>query len=856
MSISRATMQISLADLFRIEVETEGRVLTDALLALEREGAAADVERLMRAAHSIKGAARIVSMDHAVQVAHALEDFFVSGVRVEPGNVDVLLRAVDLLSRLANGAAEEREAQAMVEEIGSLRETREPRETPEPPRTRATPKTLTDVPIPKLDARTAMLPVFRSELAAHGAAIRNELAAPQPRADVLRSAFDAIAGSARLLRIGPLAAFASASAQGTIPPDQQAIEGILALSRSDDETFDQQLAQLLAALPSVWTAAAPAAALQAAAPAAAGALESGDSRRRSPDPAPRKTQGRREVRIPADKLDRLMAVTGETTVAARWFDGFTRAISRLKQQQDALLDAIEDPDLRQLAAECRAAVAERFEECVTFSRQLENVSNRLYREVIATRMRAFSAGVHPFPRLVRDVARQLGKQVELQIGGGSTEVDRDILEKLEAPLTHLLRNAVDHGLETPEERVEAGKPAEGSIRLEASHQAGMLHVIVQDDGRGIDVERVRARVAERGLAGPEIVSRLSEAELLEFLFLPGFTTAESVTEISGRGVGLDAVQTVVQEVGGAVRVDTRPGRGTTFTLQLPITRSVVRALLVEIAGEPYAVPLTRIEHALVAAKQEVHVAESREYVRFAGNNVGIVPARQILGLEPAALADTVSILIISNQRSRYGVAVDRFTGESDLVLRTLDPRLGKVPNVSAVSVTLDGTPILLLDVDDLVVSVGEILNEGRLQRVAVERATIEQKIPIRRKRVLVVDDSLTVREVERRLLEHHGYEVEVAVDGMHGWNAVRSGRFDLVISDVDMPRMSGIELVSRIKADERLARIPVMIVSYKDREEDRMRGLDAGANYYLTKGSFADDTMMRAVADLIGPGQA
>ena len=832
----RQTLQVPMAELFRVEVETEGRVLTDALLALEREGAAADVEKLMRAAHSIKGAARVVSMDHAVQVAHALEDFFVSGVRIEPGSVDVFLRAVDLLSRLANGGAGEAEARAMVAEIGGLREPRK------------APKTVADVPVPKrVDANKAMLPVFRSELFAHGTAIRNELAMPQPRADVLRGAFEAIAGSARMLRIEPLAAYAAASAEGSIPPDELALENILALAQSDDETYEPQLARLLAALPSGAAGFSP--------PAAPSGLKPAAPPRKKTVERPNR-QGRREVRITADKLDRLMAATGETTVAARWFDGFTRAMSHLKQQQDALLDAIDDPELRQRAAECRAAAAERYEECLTFSRQLENISGRLYREVIATRMRAFSVGVHPFPRLVRDVARQLGKQVELQIRGGSTEVDRDILEKLEAPLTHLLRNAVDHGLEPPAERVEAGKPAEGRIRLEASHQAGMLHVIVQDDGRGIDVERVRASVAERGLAGPEIVSRLTEAELLEFLFLPGFTTAESVTEISGRGVGLDAVQSVVQEVGGAVRVATQPGRGTTFTLQLPITRSVVRALLVEIAGEPYAVPLTRIEHALVAARGEIHVAESHEYVRFGGNNVGIVPARQILGLERAPRAEAVSILIISNQRSRYGVAVDRFTGESDLVLRPLDPRLGKVPNVSAVSVTIDGTPILLLDVDDLVASVGEILSEGRLQRVAGERATLEQKLPIRRKRVLVVDDSLTVREVERRLLEHHGYEVEVAVDGMHGWNAVRSSHFDLIISDIDMPRMSGIELVSRIKADERLARIPVMIVSYKDREEDRMRGLDAGANYYLTKGSFADDAMLRAVADLIGPGQA
>jgi two-component system sensor histidine kinase and response regulator WspE len=201
------------------------------------------------------------------------------------------------------------------------------------------------------------------------------------------------------------------------------------------------------------------------------------------------------------------------------------------------------------------------------------------------------------------------------------------------------------------------------------------------------------------------------------------------------------------------------------------------------------------------------------------------------------------------------VVVDRFAGESDLVLRPLDPRLGKVPNLSAVSLSVDGIPILLLDIDDIVTTVDELLAGGGLQRL-LARSAAQETLSNRRKRVLVVDDSLTVRELERRLLENRGYEVEVAVDGMHAWNAVRTEQFDLVISDVDMPRMNGIELVTRIKGDERLSRIPVVIVSYKDREEDRLRGLEAGANYYLTKTSFQDETMLRAVADLIGPAQS
>jgi two-component system sensor histidine kinase and response regulator WspE len=359
----------------------------------------------------------------------------------------------------------------------------------------------------------------------------------------------------------------------------------------------------------------------------------------------------------------------------------------------------------------------------------------------------------------------------------------------------------------------------------------------------------------RGLAAADIAANLSEAELLEFLFLPGFTTTSRVTEVSGRGVGLDAVQAMVREVGGNVRVATQPGRGTTFTLQMPIARSVVRALLVEIAGEPYAVPLTRIEHALVVPRAEIHLAENREYVRFDGGNVGVISARQILGLDSAPAAAEASILILSDRRKRYGIAVDRFTGESDLVLRRLDARLGKVPNISAVSVTLDGAPILLFDVDDLVASIDEIVDRGRPERLLAAMAQ-QATLPIRRKRVLVVDDSLTVREFARRLLESNGYDVELAVDGMHGWNAVRSSAFDLVISDIDMPRMDGIELLANIKSDERLSRLPVVIVSYKDRDEDRARGLDAGADRYLAKGSLADETMLHAVVELIGPAES
>ena len=452
--------------------------------------------------------------------------------------------------------------------------------------------------------------------------------------------------------------------------------------------------------------------------------------------------------------------------------------------------------------------------------------------------------------MIRDLARKLGKLVAFEVIGENTGVDRDILEKLEAPLNHLIRNSLDHGLETPEDRQAAGKSPTGTIRLEARHRAGMLQIQLSDDGRGIDPEKLRTRVLNLGLATNEIAAKLNDGELLEFLFLPGFSTKDKVTEISGRGVGLDVVQTMVREVSGSVRVTSKLGKGSRFTLEMPITMSVIRALLVEIAAEPYAFPLNRIDRILRVPLSSVQSLEGRRHFLLDGEAVGLVDARDVFDLSSTSLDRDIMAVVVAGDRShRFGLIVDAFLGERDLEVRPLDPRLGKVPNLNSASILEDGRPVLIFDVEDLVRSIDNLVNGRRSSRVAVPSATTETR---RAKRILVVDDSITVREVERQVLEAKGYHVESAVDGIDGWNTVRNGQYDLVISDVDMPRMDGIQFVTRIKQDVDLRRTPVIIVSYKDREEDRMRGLDAGANAYLTKSSFKDETFLQTVVDLIG----
>jgi len=754
----------SMLELFRLEAEGQTAVLSAGVLAIEElERSPATVESMMRAAHSLKGAARIVGLDAAVRVAHALEDVFVAAGKgqfhVRPEHADLLLAAIDFLGSIAKAD----------------------------------------------DALTAD--------------------GPWPdRAAALVAALDAMLAGRTTPAVG-----IPAAPSPPVPAAPAAVEPAVALPPPPPEP-DAEPARPVAR-----------------------PIETAD----------------RVVRVSADSLTRLVGLAGESLVETRQLRPFVDALLQLRSAQVDLADAVGGFDEKIKAAELPlppalvallATIRERADACLTsltghvedfesFARRNEDLSNRLHQEVIVSRMRPLADGIRGFPRLVRDLARTLGKQVRFEVHGEQTGVDRDILDKLEAPLSHLVRNAVDHGLETPAERTAAGKPDTGEIRLEARHRAGMLHITLTDDGRGIDVERLRARAIARGLVAKAVADQLTELELLEFLFLPGFSTKDQVTEISGRGVGLDVVQSMVKAVGGSVRVATQPGRQTVFTLQLPITMSVIRALLVDVGGEPYAFPLTRIDRILFCPHADIRTVEGRQYFDRDGVSIGLVLAAQILETGGGPPADPMPVVVISDRGQQFGMIVDAFLGERDLEVRPLDPRLGKVQDVNSASLLENGAPVLIVDVEDLVRSIDNVLMGRRLSRVEFERLAEQSR---QRKRILVVDDSITVRELERQLLQARGFVVDVAVDGMDGWNAVRNAHYDLVVTDVDMPRMDGIGLVGLIKGDPARRDIPIVIVSYKDREEDRIRGLDAGANRYLTKSSFHDETFVDTIIDLIG----
>ncbi len=560
----------------------------------------------------------------------------------------------------------------------------------------------------------------------------------------------------------------------------------------------------------------------------------------------REERGTRErtVRLSADRFDHLLSLSAESLVAARqlatWGDVLSRNHRAIGKALQMLEDAAESPQARSaIRGELERQVAVLATEISDFdevSRSNERTAERLHRAVLAGRLRPFSESITGVARLVRDTSRGLGKSVKLEIAGESTRVDRDILDRLEAPISHLVTNAIDHGIEPPAQRLAAGKPAEARLRIHAGHENGRLVITVRDDGGGIDPEQVRQRVMRRNLAPPETIPGLSESELLEFLFLPGFSTRDTASLLSGRGVGLNVVQSMVQEAGGSVTVSSSLGAGTVFRLTLPVTRSVVRVLRLLTAGELFSVPMVRVDH--VAVLEPEGDAEKPE-ARWNDRSHPVIVLASILGLANQSLPKGPVPLLFSGG---FAFAVDRFVDQAELSVRRLDPRLGKIPGVSAASLDENGFPLLILDMDDLVqTAAGSPLSTSTSSHD--DSAT---------PRILIVDDSHTVREMERRLLARSGYSVSTAQNGQEAWNLLRLKEYDLLISDVDMPQMNGIELVTRVRANSRLARLPIIILSYKDRMEDRKRGLDAGADFYLTKGSFDNGTFLQAVVDLVG----
>ncbi|MEX2271448.1 MAG: response regulator [Vicinamibacterales bacterium] len=462
----------------------------------------------------------------------------------------------------------------------------------------------------------------------------------------------------------------------------------------------------------------------------------------------------------------------------------------------------------------------------------------------------FAACVAPFSKLVRDLCRDEGKEADLVIQGEEVEIDKRILEEMKAPLIHLLRNCVDHGIEMPDERVRLSKPSRGAIMLAASAINGnKVHLRVSDDGAGVDAAKVKASAVAHGLVSSDEARQLGDVEARRLIFEPEVSTSPIVTRLSGRGLGLAIVRENAEKLGGTVSVASYPGRGTEFSIVLPSTLATFRGILVEAAQQLFVVPTIHVERVTRVEPDEIRSVEGRDTVSLNGRAVPLVRLAGVLELPDAETQDeprastVILVLGIGDQRVAFGV--DAALDEQEVLVKPLRKPLSRVRNVAGATVLGSGQVAPILNVSDLLKSA------RKTGGAAARPAAGARPTPAEAKSVLVVEDSITSRTLLKGILQAAGYTVKTAVDGMEAFSMLRAEHFDLVVSDVEMPRLNGFDLTARLRADKRLAEMPVVLVTALETRDDRERGIDVGANAYIVKSRFDQSDLLDAVRRLV-----
>ncbi len=455
-----------------------------------------------------------------------------------------------------------------------------------------------------------------------------------------------------------------------------------------------------------------------------------------------------------------------------------------------------------------------------------------------------------FPKLVRDLCRDQGKEADLTIQGEDIEIDKRILEEMKDPLVHLLRNCVDHGIETPIERNRRGKASRASIKIEVGQADGNnVQLLVSDDGVGIDTRKVKESAIHHNLISAEEATRLSDGEAQALIFQSEVTTSSIITQVSGRGLGLAIVREKAEKLGGEVSMESRPGLGCTFRIVMPATRATFRGVLVEVAGRLLVVPTSQVERVLRVNSGDLQTIEGRATISFDGRPVALVHLADALGLtleerghSPSADAP---VLVLGTSDQRIAFAVDSVLDEQEVLVKPLRKPLSRVRNIAAATVLGSGQVVPILNVADLLKSARKAGGADARNAAGVQPAKAMSRS------ILVVEDSITSRMLLKGILESAGHNVKTAVDGIEAFTLLRAEKFDLVVSDVEMPRMDGFDLTARIRADKKMSELPVVLVTALETREDRERGIDVGANAYLIKSSFDQSNLLEAVRRLI-----
>jgi two-component system chemotaxis sensor kinase CheA len=592
-----------------------------------------------------------------------------------------------------------------------------------------------------------------------------------------------------------------------------------------------------------------------------------------PQPAPTVTHhGKPDelIRIPVSRIDALFNLIGELVVhkvkashRASSFRRLAQQTTLVKKRMAPLTDLHGQGttgDTIRAIAEFQAAATEQQRQIFELSesygteeQHLDPVIDELQYRVREMRLLPCSTIFDSFERLVRDVAQQEKREVRLVVEGEETQLDKKVLDVIKPCLVHLLRNAVDHGVEQPDDREAHGKPRQATIWLRASQQGGSAVIEVQDDGRGIDLDTIRQVARKKRVMAEAELDQLDDDDVRNLIFAPGFSTSPIITEISGRGVGMDVVRREVEQLRGTISVKSTPQVGTTITISLPLDVAIMKILLVHVNQQQFGLPLLAVEEILRVKTAELHSLKGRLAIPYREKILPVVPLADILGVprpetneerkQPTAPSE-LPLVILKNGDRRVGFLVDQVANEEELFIKSLPQQLGAIRNVSGASLMATGDVVVILDAADLIASA----RKGN----TVASASIRPQESVAKRRILIAEDSMTTREFERHLLESHGYDVDTAVDGVDGLDKLLKGQYDLVVSDVQMPRMDGFEFCRNIRLRPDCNELPVIFVTTLDRDEEKRKGIEVGAQAYIVKGAFDQTNLLQTIDRLIG----
>ncbi|MFD2112753.1 hybrid sensor histidine kinase/response regulator [Thiorhodococcus fuscus] len=588
----------------------------------------------------------------------------------------------------------------------------------------------------------------------------------------------------------------------------------------------------------------------------------------SPAPAVASSAGVRApetVRVRMEKLDELIKLMGEVVSSqGRFRQKLVEARALDAAFQSMLRDTRAAPDVDATRLAEQAAALHRF----TLSlRDLileeELLTGDLNDRALIMRMLPLAIVFDPVARVARELGRDLGKEVHCEISGGEIELDRHLIDRLSDVLVHLLRNAIDHGIESPQERQAAGKPPLGRIRLSARQEGVGILIEIDDDGRGLDRDKILAKAVQKGLIDSASASAINDDQVAELIFQPGFSTSAIITDVSGRGVGMDVVKrTIVDDLQGALSVSSRPGNGTLMRIQLPLSLAMMRILLFQVGGQSFGLTAQHVAELIRIPGDETIQIADRPAIVLRNEFLPLIPLAELLDLqEPSGAAggaesdrgadgESHLVVVIKVHQSKLGLVVDRLLDERDMVIKPLPEHLRGLGMVAGMVVTGTNELVSVLQAPALLAAARRVRGETL---TGTEPAHTGDKPPMGQgQQILVVDDSRNTREIEKEILEAHGYRVTLAEDGLDGWQKAVGGHFDAVLTDVDMPNMDGFSLTARLRENDRYHGIPIVIVTSRQKEEDKQRGIQVGADAYIVKGDFNQSSLVETLRNLLG----